>query len=115
LLLLCWVASVTAAFRIPNPTDGVQFPSGPPIIVVDKRKNKMYIVVCEEKELYSAKTLDEAMVFAKVLEEFVTIKGKDFEVCGKFGVDTVSNGKCPDGVLYDWNKSSRIGAEKRRK
>jgi hypothetical protein len=40
---------------------------------------------------------------------------KDFEVCGKFGVDTVSNGNCPDGVLCDWNKSSRIGAEKRRK
>ena len=73
----------------------------------------MYKVIENDIELYSAKTLDEAMIFAKVLAEFVTIKGADFEVCGKFGVDTVANGKCPDGVAYDWNKASRIGAPKR--
>ena len=74
----------------------------------------MYKVIEKEIELYSAKTLDEAMTFAKVLAEFVTIKGDDFEVCGKFGVDTVANGKCPDGVAYTWNKASRIGATRRR-
>jgi predicted dehydrogenase len=37
----------------------------------------------------------------------------DFEVCGCFGVDSIQNGLCPDGVAYDWNKSSRIGAAKR--
>lgn len=58
-------------------------------------------------------TLDEAMAYAKTTNEFVTIKGKDFEVCGKFGVDSVVNGKCPDGIAYDWNKASRIGAPKR--
>jgi hypothetical protein len=58
-------------------------------------------------------TLDEAMVFAKTVGTFVTIKGTDFEVCGVFGVDSVKDGVCPDGVAYDWNKASRIGAAKR--
>lgn len=58
-------------------------------------------------------TLDLAMEHAKLLNEFVTITGPGFEVCGRFGVDSVKNGKCPDGVAYDWNKSSRIGASKR--
>jgi hypothetical protein len=58
-------------------------------------------------------TLDEAMAFAKTVGAFVTIKGTDFEVCGVFGVDSVKDGVCPDGVAYDWNKASRIGAAKR--
>jgi hypothetical protein len=60
----------------------------------------------EEKEFL---TLDLAMAHAKALNVFVTIKGNEFEVCGVFGVDSVSDGKCPDGVAYDWNKASRIG------
>lgn len=60
-------------------------------------------------------TLDNAMAFAKVTGVFVTIKGTDFEVCGIFGVDTVANGVCPDGVVYDWNKASRIGGMKRER
>jgi hypothetical protein len=58
-------------------------------------------------------SLETAMAFAKELDVFVTIKGDNFEVCGKFGVDSVKDGKCPDGVAYDWNKASRIGAPKR--
>jgi hypothetical protein len=57
--------------------------------------------------------LELAMAHAKLLNKFVTIVGPDFEVCGKFGVDSVKNGVCPDGVKYDWNKASRIGAPKR--
>ena len=53
------------------------------------------------------------MRFAKDWGGFVTITGPDFEVCGMFGVDSIQDGKCPDGVSYDWNKSSRIGAMKR--
>jgi hypothetical protein len=30
-------------------------------------------------------------------------------------VDAVKDGKCPDGVAYDWNKSSRIGRVKRER
>ena len=58
-------------------------------------------------------TLDLAMAKAKELGVFVTIVGSGFEVVGLFGVDTIADGKCPDGVDYDWNKASRIGAAKR--
>jgi hypothetical protein len=60
-------------------------------------------------------TLDEAMHTAKVMNEFVTITGPDFEIVGMFGVDSVKNGKCPDGVQYDWNKASRIGRVKKER
>ena len=60
-------------------------------------------------------SLAEAMEFAKTLDHFVTIEGPDFEVCGKFGVDSIKDGLCPDGIPYDWNKASRIGAEKRKR
>jgi len=66
----------------------------------------------EEKEFA---TLDLAMAHAKALNVFVTIKGDEFEICGLFGVDTVVNGKCPDGVAYDWNKASRIGRVKKER
>ena len=62
---------------------------------------------------YEVHSLDEAMKYAKMLNEFVTITGPDFEIVGMFGVDAVKDGKCPDGVAYDWNKASRIGAPKR--
>ena len=64
-----------------------------------------------EYEVYS---LDEAMFLAKKMNEFVSIVGANFEVCGMFGVDSVVDGMCPDGVAYDWNKASRIGATKNR-
>lgn len=57
--------------------------------------------------------LESAMAHAKQLNRFVTITGPNFEVCGMFGVDTIKDGVCPDGVKYDWNKASRIGAAKR--
>jgi hypothetical protein len=63
--------------------------------------------------LNSYDSLDEAMSFARIVGMFVTIRGPDFEVCGIFGVDTVQDGVCPDGIAYDWNKASRIGATRR--
>ncbi len=60
-------------------------------------------------------TLDLAMNYAKTLDKFVTIKGESFEVVGRFGVDSVKDGKCPDGVAYDWNKASRIGRVKKER
>ena len=60
-------------------------------------------------------TLDSAMQAAKAVGFFVTIKGPNFEVCGVFGVDSVKDGKCPDGVAYDWNKASRIGRVKKER
>lgn len=66
-------------------------------------------------ELGECQTLDLAMLAAKRLGFFVTIKGPDFEVCGIFGVDSVKDGKCPDGIVYDWNKASRIGRVKKER
>ncbi len=60
-------------------------------------------------------TLDLAMGYAKTLDKFVTISGESFEVVGRFGVDSVVDGKCPDGVAYDWNKASRIGRVKKER
>ena len=73
----------------------------------------MYTVVCNDSES-NFDTLDLAMSYAKKLAVFVTIKGSEFEIVGMFGVDSVKDGLCPDGIVYDWNKASRIGAVKRR-
>jgi len=54
-----------------------------------------------------------AMEMAKYVDEFVTITDGTTEIVGMFGVDSVRDGKCPDGVTYDWNKASRIGRVKR--
>ena len=54
-----------------------------------------------------------AMDYAKSLNEFVAIVGDGFEIVGMFGVDSIKDGKCPDGVAYDWNKASRIGRVKK--
>ena len=59
-------------------------------------------------------TLAAAMAHARTLDAFVVIQGPKFEVCGRFGVDAVQGGLCPDGVAYDWNKASRIGQTKRK-
>jgi len=63
----------------------------------------MFKIISKEKTV-KVLTLAEAMNLAKHMNEFVTIKGADFEVCGMFGVDSVKNGVCPDGVAYDWMK-----------
>jgi hypothetical protein len=60
-------------------------------------------------------SLDEAMKYAKLLNEFVTITGPSFEIVGMFGVDSIKDGKCPDGIAYDWNKASRIGRVKKER
>jgi hypothetical protein len=65
------------------------------------------------KITFDVLSLDEAMHVAKLMNEFVTITGPDFEIVGMFGVDSIKDGRCPDGVAYDWNKASRIGAPKR--
>ena len=64
---------------------------------------------------FDVMTLDEAMNTAKAMNEFVTITGPDFEIVGMFGVDSIKDGKCPDGVKYDWNKASRIGRVKKER
>lgn len=74
----------------------------------------MYKVIGKD-ETFKVLTLAEAMNVAKHLNEFVRIVGKDFEVCGIFGVDSIQDGVCPDGVKYDWDKSARIGRVKKER
>ena len=61
------------------------------------------------------KDLNLAMEAAKYVNEFVTITGPNFEIVGMFGVDSIKDGLCPDGVKYDWNKASRIGRVKKER
>ena len=80
----------------------------------ERKKKKLFKVVSKENEA-EFETLDLAMAHAKTLAVFVTIKGSEFEIVGMFGVDSVKDGLCPDGIAYDWNKASRIGAPRRVK
>ena len=74
----------------------------------------MYKVKTKEQE-QEFLSLDLAMEYAKLINEFVTISGGEFEIVGRFGVDSVVDGKTPDGVAYTWNKASRIGRVKKEK
>jgi hypothetical protein len=71
----------------------------------------LYKVINKEIET-EFPNLDLAMAYAKTLDAFVSITGSEFEIVGMFGVDSVRDGLCPDGVVYDWNKASRIGRVK---
>ena len=62
-----------------------------------------------------SKDLTIAMEMAKLVDEFVTITDGTTEIVGHFGVDSVIDGKTPDGVAYDWNKASRIGRVKKER
>ena len=65
----------------------------------------MYKVIDEAGHLRGrAKTLEQAMQMAKLMEEFVTITNGSLEICGVFGVDSVERGVCPDGIAYTWKK-----------
>lgn len=57
--------------------------------------------VASEKEFDS---LTPAMDWAKTLDAFVTIKSNAYEIVGRFGVDSIKDGVCPDGVDYTWMK-----------
>lgn len=48
--------------------------------------------------------LDAAMVWAKYVNVFVVIRGNGMEIVGVFGVDSIKDGFCPDGVEYSWKK-----------
>ena len=66
----------------------------------------MYKVKSKIKNI-EALTLDEALKLAKEMNQLVTIEGYGIEIIGLFGVDSVLNGKCPDGSAYTWKKRRR--------
>jgi hypothetical protein len=74
----------------------------------------MYKVINKEIET-EFPSLDAAMAYAKTLDAFVSITGSKFEIVGMFGVDSIKDGLCPDGIAYDWNKASRIGRVKKER
>ena len=89
------------------------------IIPLDKLKERQYnslmYKVIEKQRSTEFANLDLALAFAKELNVFVTIQGGEFEIVGVFGVDSVKDGVCPDGVKYDWNKANRIGRVKKER
>ena len=94
----------------------VQFLLAGPLDNLKERQynSRMYKVI-ENKSSSEFANLDLALAFAKELNVFVTIQGGEFEIVGMFGVDSVKDGVCPDGVKYDWNKASRIGRVKKER
>jgi hypothetical protein len=79
--------------------------------------NNVVVAMCgKEKEIdnmyevkgkditFNVMTLDEAMKTAKVMNEYVTIKSKEFELVGIFGADEIVEGVLPNGFTYDWKK-----------
>jgi hypothetical protein len=73
----------------------------------ERKKKRMYKVIWKETDKDCERdfeSLTPAMDWAKVLEKFVTISGNGMEIVGRFGADSIVDGKCPDGVDYTWMK-----------
>jgi hypothetical protein len=68
------------------------------------RYNSGMIQVKSKTKIKEFETLDLAMTWAKTVDEFVTIQVNGMEIVGRFGADSIVNGKCPDGVDYTWRK-----------
>ena len=79
-----------------------------PLILVDGvfvwRYNYGMIEVKSKTKTEKFETLALAMTWAKTVDEFVTINVNGMEIVGRFGADSIVNGKCPDGVDYTWKK-----------
>ena len=61
----------------------------------------MWIVKSKLKKVQH-ETLSGAMMYARLVNEFVTITDGTTEIVGKFGVDAVENKVLPDGESYTW-------------
>ena len=66
--------------------------------------NNRMITIEHNKVEVEFDTLTQAMDWAKESGKFVTIKINGMELVGKFGADSIVDGKCPDGVDYTWKK-----------
>jgi hypothetical protein len=65
------------------------------------------VTVKHNTETHEFETLDQAMAWAKELNEFVTIQFNGSEVVGKFGADGIQDGKHSNGEPYTWKKRRR--------
>jgi hypothetical protein len=70
---------------------------------------------CYEK--FSSTELSLALTRCQALRkegmQHVVISSEPGEHVGKLGVDTVANGRTPDGEAYDWSKADRAGKTRR--
>jgi len=62
----------------------------------------MWKIISEGMTLNQSPTLNDAMLFAKCYNKFVTITDGTTEIVGKFGVDAVEDKILPDGESYTW-------------
>jgi hypothetical protein len=62
------------------------------------------IQVKSKTKIKEFETLDLAMTWAKRINEFVVITVNGMDIVGRFGADSIVDGKCPDGVDYTWRK-----------
>ena len=44
----------------------------------------------------------------------VVMSSEPVEMVGKLGVDSIVDGRTPDGHVYDWSKAGRAGKTRRR-
>ncbi len=70
-------------------------------------------------EFFKPSEMTEALNFMNDLRkredvEFVTFVGPDPNRVGKPGVDSIADGKTPDGHKYEWSKQHRAGASRKR-
>lgn len=69
-------------------------------------------------ETFTEGQFPEAMKFVETLRRqgasHVSFSSEPSGLVGKPGVDAIEDGKTPDGHRYEWSKSHRAGASKRR-
>lgn len=69
----------------------------------------------EDQQVHGEETaeLGQALQITKAKRDaghrFVTMASENPQHAGKPGVDTVADGKTPDGQDYDWSKAGRAG------
>ena len=68
------------------------------------RYNNGMIQVKSKTKTQEFETLALAIDWAKELGEFVTIQVNGMDFVGKFGADSIVDGRCPDGIDYSWKK-----------
>jgi len=71
-----------------------------------------------ECEYFEPSQMTEALALMNELRkdpsnEFVTFASQDPNSVGKPGVDSIENGKTPDGHPYEWSKAGRAGKMRR--
>lgn len=73
----------------------------------------------DQPHSHNVESLSDALKYTegwrKLGMTFVTMVAHNPNQVGLPGVDSIVDGHCPDGVAYDWNKSSRIGQMKRHR